>query len=90
MTGFEWTTVALSVLTLIVVPLAAVVVRLIIRLTRREDKLDRLVDDVRKLVEDKDRIHGEMYRTMRDDRAATDRRLRWLEENLWKNGRRGA
>jgi len=49
-----------------------------------EHRLEDLVDDVKKLVADKDRVHTEMLTTIREDRAATDKRLRWLEEHLWK------
>lgn len=41
---------------------------------------------MRQLVENKDRIHAEMLGQMREDRQATDRRLRWLEEYLWRRG----
>ena len=86
MTKFEWTTVALSALAILIVPTLVLVIRLVIRWTRTEDKLDGLLGDVRELVEAKEKVHAEMYRTMREDRAATDRRLRWLEETLWKRG----
>lgn len=84
MTKFEWTTVALGLLSVLIIPTLVLVVRIVVRMTQRDGQLDRLVADVRKLVDDKDKVHNEMYRTMRDDRAATDRRLRWLEEHLWK------
>ena len=88
MTEFEWVTVLLSVLAVLVLPALGLLVHLTIRWTRTESNLTDLVEDVKQLVTDKDRVHGEMYKTMREDRAATDRRLRWLEENLW-NRRRG-
>ena len=81
MTEFEWVTVALSALAVLALPALALVIRLTVRFTSMADKLTSLV-------EDKERVHAEMYRTMREDRAATDRRLRWLEENLWRYRRR--
>ena len=39
--------------------------------------------DLSHLVADKDRVHAEMLAQMREDRSVTDKRLRWLEENLW-------
>jgi hypothetical protein len=63
------------------------VLRVVIKWTKTEAKLEALAQDMRELVEAKDKIHREMYTTMREDRAATDKRLRWLEENLW--GKRG-
>lgn len=61
------------------------VVRGAVKWTKVEDKLENLVGDVRELVSEKDNTHKSMIAQMRDDRTASDRRLRWLEENLWKN-----
>lgn len=81
MTSFEWTATAVGILSGIGVPMLVMMFRLTVRFTQ-------LTDRVAGLAEDKERVHQEMYRTMRDDRAATDRRLRWLEETLWeKRGR---
>ena len=84
MTPFEWATVGLSCMSLIGIPMLALLIRLTIRFTRLTDRLDDLVADV-------DRAHQELYRTMRDDRAVTDRRLRWIEERMWRpfGSRRG-
>lgn len=89
MSGFEWTSVALSVIAVILIPLCVLTVRLVVRWTRTEGDMGKLIRDVEKLVADRERIIGEIHVTMREDRAATDRRLRWLEENLWRNARRG-
>lgn len=86
MTEFEWITVLLSVLAVLVLPTLALLVRMTVRWTRTEDQLQALISDVTELVESKDRVHSAMYKTMREDRAAADRRLRWLEENLWNRG----
>ena len=37
-------------------------------------------------MESKDRVHERIYKAMEDNASKTDRRLRWLEENLWKRG----
>lgn len=71
-------------ITAVFVPMIVVLYRGIVKWTRTEDKLDQLIKDVEKLVKDKDETHDAMLKTMVNDRAATDRRLRWLEENLWK------
>lgn len=76
MTGFEWTSVMLSVLALLVLPALALTVRQAVRWARTEDKLTGLVEDVKQLAEDS-----------REGRIAVDRRLRWLEENLWQRRR---
>ena len=86
MTRFEWISVALGLLSVLIIPTLVLVIRLVVRLTMRDEQIGRLAEDVRKLAEGEERVHSEMYRTMREDRAATDRRLRWLEEHLWRTG----
>lgn len=66
-----------------IIPAIVLFVRLMVRGKGIEDKLEEVAKDLRDIVEDKDKVHHEMYRQMREDRNATDRRLRWLEENLW-------
>ena len=87
MSEFEWISVLLSILTVIVLPILVLLVRITVRWTRTEDQLNNLIGDVKDLVEAKERVHNEMYRSMREDRASTDKRLRWLEENLWNSRR---
>lgn len=65
------------------------VVRLTLRWGRIESDLRHLAGDMAEIVRDKDRVHAEIVAAMRDDRAATDRRLRWLEEHLWRRSGRG-
>ena len=80
MTPFEWTTTAFSAMAVLALPALALVIRLTVKFTAIDHKINGLVEDSRA----KDRVHEEMYKTMREDRAATDRRLRWLEERVWK------
>lgn len=88
MTGYQiFVTIGLSVLSILVIPALGFLIRITIKWTRVEDKLDHIADDMVKLVQDKDKVHLEITRQMSDDRKATDRRLRWLEENVWKGGR---
>lgn len=82
----NWLALALTFLGVILIPILVVLFRLTVVLTRDRDKIQTIADDLTDLVEAKDKVHSEMYRTMRDDRQATDRRLRWLEENLWRRG----
>lgn len=87
MSTAEWTiTTAISVLAIMLIPAIGLLIRIVVKWTRTEAKLEELADDMRKLVENKDRIHAEMLGQMREDRKATDRRLRWLEEFLWRRG----
>jgi hypothetical protein len=55
--------------------------------TRVEERLQEMVRSMGKLVEDKDKVHAAIQQEIRDDRAATNLRLRWLEEHLWGKGR---
>ena len=80
--------ILLSAMGIIFIPMIIVLYRGIVKWTRTEDKLDELVKDVGKLIIDKDQTHKEMLQQMTDDRQATDRRLRWLEENIWNRGSR--
>jgi hypothetical protein len=81
-THFEWTTAILTGIGVLFLPAIAILIRGAIKWTRTEDKLAELVRDVHELVDSKDKVHTEMYAQMREDRAATDRRLRYLEERL--------
>lgn len=84
MSAFEIATLVLSIVTLILIPLVVFLIRGAIKWTRVESKLDNVVSELREIVNDKDKVHLEIYAQMREDRAATDRRLRWLEEHLWR------
>lgn len=84
MTRFEVYTLILSLAAIVIIPLIVLLVRITQKWTRVEGKLETLANNMDKLVKDKDAIHTEMISQMRDDRKATDRRLRWLEEHLWK------
>lgn len=84
MTHYEILATGLTVIGVILIPLIAIMVRMIVKWTRIEDKLSHVADSIDKLVKDKDQVHGELLAQMREDRKATDRRLRWLEENRWK------
>jgi hypothetical protein len=75
---------ALSLLFTILVILLGFIIRITRKWTQTEDRLDNLIGDVKELIVDKDKTHNEMLATMREDRQATDRRLRWLEETLWR------
>jgi biopolymer transport protein ExbB/TolQ len=50
MSQFEITIVILTVLTAILVPMAALVLRVVIKATKRDDQIEQLVADVKELV----------------------------------------
>jgi hypothetical protein len=76
----------LSLLFLVLTTLLGVTVRATVKWTRSQDRIQMLADDMKELIVDKDKVHNEMLAQMREDRSATDRRLRWLEEHLWHGG----
>jgi hypothetical protein len=78
--------IALTAIAVLILPGVALLWRGAVKWTRVEVKLDNVVADLGRIVEDKDRTHAEMIAQMREDRAATNQRLRWLEEHLWKIG----
>ena len=80
----------LSVMSVILIPLFAVIIRMTIRWTTVETSLAALTSDMRELVQNKEQVHASMLESMREDRKATDRRLRWLEENVWNQQGRAA
>lgn len=86
MTHFEATVVSLSFVSVILIPVLILLFRISTKWTKTEDKLDAIAKDMDDLVRDKDKVHMELASQMREDRTVTDRRLRWLEENLWKYG----
>jgi hypothetical protein len=79
-------TLILAFITVIALPSLAFSLRMMAKWTRVETKLEELIRNMEKLVLDKDRVHQTMQGEIRDDRAATDKRLRWLEEYLWRKG----
>lgn len=87
MTQFDWVIIIMTALTALLIPAIGLMFRLVIKWTKTESRLEELTKDMRELVNDKDKIHSEILGQMRDDRAATDKRLRWLEENVWRTGR---
>lgn len=77
-------TIILSSLGVVFIPLLIMLYRGIVKWTRVEDKLNELVTDMKQIVADKDATHRDLISQMGRDRDATDRRLRWLEENTWQ------
>lgn len=82
----EIVTLILGIVTTLLIPLIVFLIRGAIKWTRVESKLDSVVTELRSITADKDKVHSEIYSQMREDRAATNKRLRWLEEYLWRRG----
>lgn len=79
-------TVALSIIAILLIPSVALLWRIATKWTHTVNKLENLEKGIEAIVEDKDRAHAEIITQMREDRTATNSRLRWLEENLWAQG----
>lgn len=69
----EILTLVISVMGVIILPFIIMAFRAAIRWKGIEDKLGNVVDDL-----------GGLIAQMKEDRKSTDRRLRWLEENIWR------
>lgn len=83
----QWATLSVSLgiaFISAVVALVAYLIKGAARWARTEERLEDLIMDVKKLVADKDEAHKLIMETLKDDREATNRRLRWLEEHLWR------
>jgi hypothetical protein len=78
-THFEITTVGLTVIGVLLIPLLGIATRAMVKWIRTEDRLDVLVRDVRTLVTDEKAVHKEMSDQMKYDRDATNKRLIYLE-----------
>jgi hypothetical protein len=76
-------TLILTLITVFFLPTLAFVIRATVKWTRVETRLDEIARDLTQLVADKDKTHSEMIQQMREDRNATNLRLRWLEEQKW-------
>lgn len=76
--------IILSIIAVLLLPGLTLLWRGAVKWTRVEVKLDTVTDKLQEIVRDKDKVHQEMLVQMREDRTATNSRLRWLEENLWK------
>lgn len=79
-------TIILTFISVIGIPTLGVCARIMGKWNNVQSQLTRVAQDMAKLVGDKDRVHLSIQQEIRDDRAATDRRLRWLEEHLWRKG----
>jgi Na+-transporting methylmalonyl-CoA/oxaloacetate decarboxylase gamma subunit len=61
-------------------------IRVVRIMTKHEDKIEEVANDLKEIVESKKQDHAAMIRQMTEDRNATNKRLRYLEEKVWKKG----
>jgi hypothetical protein len=55
-------------------------------MTKHEDKIEEVANDLKEIIESKKQDHSAMLNQMTEDRKATDKRLRYLEEKVWRKG----
>jgi deoxyadenosine/deoxycytidine kinase len=85
----QWIGIVLTILAILLIPAIGLLVRLVVKWTKVEDRLESLARSMEVLVQDKEKTHSEMLAQMREDRTATNTRLRWLEEHVWRGEGRG-
>jgi hypothetical protein len=78
-----WLGLVLSILAIVVIPTEAMMIRMAVRWSRVETTLVAIAKDLKELTENKERDHQLIRESATYDRAATDKRLRWLEEHVW-------
>ena len=76
----DYLTFAIGLLTAVLIPLVALLIRIVIRQARVEDRLATVVADFKETTR-------EMQASMREDRQSTNRRLTWLEQHLYVRGK---
>jgi hypothetical protein len=76
LTGYEYLTLIMTIVGLLLIPTIGLLVRLVVKWTRTEYRLESLAEDIK-----------ELMTQAREDRGATNQRLRWLEENVWNMGK---
>jgi hypothetical protein len=77
-----WLAFLISAIGVIMIPAIALLFRAVVKWTKTESKVDVLVKQLTEQAADSDKVHTEMYNQMREDRAATNHRLEFLER-LW-------
>ena len=83
-----WLGLILTAIAALLIPLVRLLWNAAIRQQSITDIQEQLLKSVENLIRDKDQVHKDIINQMADDRKATDRRLRWLEENVWNTQRR--
>lgn len=84
MTPGQWADIGIGLLSVILVPFIVLLFRLTVQATKLVDRVNVIERDFRELTQNTAETQKEILKTIREDRNATDRRLRWLEEHLWK------
>lgn len=85
--SYEAVSLILGLFGIILIPAITLMIRSAVKWAKLESKVDVVIEDLKKLVQDKDKVHNELTAQLSHDREATDKRLRWLEQHLWRRFR---
>lgn len=69
---YETLTLVMTIVGILLIPAIGLLIRLVVKWTRTEARIEELSADMR-----------ELMTQAREDRNATNLRLRWLEERIW-------
>jgi hypothetical protein len=85
LTQYDVLTLLLAATTVILIPALTILFRGTAKWVRIESKVDYLAENLRAILHDDIKIHQDLSDQMREDRRATNQRLRWLEEWHMRN-----
>ena len=80
-----WIGVGLSILGVVLIPSQVALFRAAMKWADIQSEVRQLSRKLAEMIEQKNRDHDNIYKGMQDDRLATNQRLRWLEEHVWRN-----
>lgn len=84
----ELLAIIISVLAVLIIPALALLVRISVKWQRLEDGLSDIDEDVKQLVKEKSDANRELYNLIKTGLEAIDKRVRWLEQNIWNRRKR--
>jgi uncharacterized protein YoxC len=87
MSRAELLTIIITALALLILPALAFLVRITVKWQRVEDNLKEVTDDLTEIVKENAGAHKELYKLTKGMQEALDRRIRWLEQNVWNRRR---
>lgn len=84
--AYQYLEIILTILAVLILPGIGLMIRSAVRSARLESDVRNVIDDVKQVIMTETEAHKEIYEQMREDRKASNQRLMWLEQNLWKRG----
>lgn len=84
--AYQYLEIILTILAVLILPGIGLMIRSAVRSARLESDVRNVIEDVKQVIMAETEAHKEIYAQMREDRKASNQRLSWLEQNLWKRG----